>query len=371
MLQNKIYQNYFYEIIKILLTILLGLSILALTVRAVNFLDLIVLSGYPVSKYFYYSILNLFGVVPKFIPLSFLITVFLFIIKHLDDKEFIILWTSGVKKIRLVNLMFLISLFVLIFHLIFSVILTPLALNKSRQILSEDSLNSFLPTIKSQQFNDSYKGFTFFVEKKLDNKLKNIFIYDTRNTLRNFSTNLNVNQNTSIISESGIVKDKRLILFNGQIINSGKENKQGDIIKFDQFILDLSNLKTTTIKDPKLQETSTLILLNCFKKNSFKEKICQSNKEFIPTLNRRIVIPFYVPALTIICSLLFLREKKFYLNKVSIFIYCFLLLLFTELALRYTGINNSMKILFTILPIFLTIISYAFLFVKFSIKKNS
>ena len=42
MLQNKIYQNYFLEIIKTFFIIVLGLSMIALTVRAVNFLELIV-----------------------------------------------------------------------------------------------------------------------------------------------------------------------------------------------------------------------------------------------------------------------------------------------------------------------------------------
>ena len=72
MLQNKIYQNFFIEIIKIFFVILLALSMIALTVRAVSFLDLIVDNGYPVSTYFTYSLLNLFGIAPKFIPLSFL-----------------------------------------------------------------------------------------------------------------------------------------------------------------------------------------------------------------------------------------------------------------------------------------------------------
>ena len=39
MLQNKIYQNYFIEIIKPFF-IIFGLSLIALTVRAVNFLEL-------------------------------------------------------------------------------------------------------------------------------------------------------------------------------------------------------------------------------------------------------------------------------------------------------------------------------------------
>ena len=71
MLQNKIYQNFFIEIIKTFLVILFGLSLIALTVRAVNFLELVVDSGYPIATYFEFSFLNLFGILPKFIPLSF------------------------------------------------------------------------------------------------------------------------------------------------------------------------------------------------------------------------------------------------------------------------------------------------------------
>ena len=102
MLQNKIYQNFLKEIFKTFFVILFGLSIIALAVRAVSFLDLIVNNGYPVTTYFQYSLLNLFGIAPKFIPLSFLLALTSFILKHQQDSEFIILWTSGVKKISIV-----------------------------------------------------------------------------------------------------------------------------------------------------------------------------------------------------------------------------------------------------------------------------
>ena len=178
MLQNKIYLNFIIEIIKTFLLILFGFSLIAITVRAVSFLDLIVDSGYPISTYFYYSSLNIFGLAPKFIPLSFLISLIIFIIKHDQEGEFIILWTSGVKKINFVNLFFSISIFITIIYLIFSTILTPLALYKSRTLLSNDKFNSFLPTVKKQTFSDNFKGFTFIVEEKVGNEVKNIFLND-------------------------------------------------------------------------------------------------------------------------------------------------------------------------------------------------
>ena len=83
------------------------------------------------------------------------------------------------KKIYLVNLLLFTSTIALIFYLIFSTFLTPFALSKSRQLLSNDNFNSFLPTIKTQQFSDSFKGFTFLVEKELIMKFK-IFFYMTK-----------------------------------------------------------------------------------------------------------------------------------------------------------------------------------------------
>ena len=104
MLQNKIYRNFIKEILKTFFVILFGLTIIAWTVRAVNFLDLIVESGYSIATYFQYSALNLLGILTKFIPLSFLLSLIIFIIKKIQEKEFTILWTSGIKKLTLVNL---------------------------------------------------------------------------------------------------------------------------------------------------------------------------------------------------------------------------------------------------------------------------
>ena len=76
-----------------------------------------------------------------------------------------------------------------------------------------------------------------------------------------------------------------------------------------------------TIKKPKIQETSTLKLLSCFLLKIKDENYCNQNfkKEIIANLNRRIVIPFYIPILALICSISLIKSKKFYLNKYCIF----------------------------------------------------
>ncbi len=374
MLQNKIYLNFIKEILKTFFVILFGLSIIAWTVRAVNFLDLIVESGYSITTYFQYSTLNLLGILTKLIPLSFLISLIIFIIKKIQDKEFTILWTSGIKKLTLVNLFFFISILILSLYLIFSTFITPMALQKSRFLLNKQNFDSFLPTIRIQQFSDSFKGFTFFVEKKKNNKIESVFIHDKSNVLKNLTSDQSDKSSTTIVAKDGIIQErKKLILFDGQIISTQKENLKNNIIKFEQININLENLSTDTITMPKLQETSTFDLLQCIFLKSYQEKIlnCKKSaeKEIKTVLNRRFVLPFYIPIISLLCSFLIVRveeKKNYFLNKYTIFTLSFLTLLYSELIVRYTGISKIINILFMVSPIILTPIIYLILIYKFS-----
>ncbi len=372
MLQNKIYLNFTKEIIKTFFIILFGLTIIAWTVRAVNFLDLIVESGYSVITYFQYSFLNLFGIMTKFIPLAFLLALMIFIVKQIQEKEFLILWTSGVKKTKIVNLFFLISIFVLMFYLICSTFITPYALNKSRSVISKSNYNSFLPTIRIQQFSDSFEGFTFIVEKKIKNEIENVFIHDSSDILKNLTSNQKQNSSTTIVAKNGIVEEKKMILFNGQIISSKKDGKKNEVIKFEQINIDLRNLQTGTIKQPKLQETSTFNLFKCLNTNENEYTIiCKkgTKKEIITVLNRRIILPMYIPIIALICSFLLIKaksRKNIFLNKYSMFILSFIILLYAELIVRYTGLSKFLSIIFFVSPLLLVPLTYFLLHFQMS-----
>ena len=134
MVKNRIYNYITFELFKTFALVLFSLSLIAWTVRAVNFLDLIVDSGYSTSTYFLYSFLNLSNILTKFIPLSFLLALLFTIIKLDRQNEFIVLWTSGIAKIKIANLFFCISLLILLIYITFSTIITPTALNISRNL---------------------------------------------------------------------------------------------------------------------------------------------------------------------------------------------------------------------------------------------
>ena len=367
MLQNKIYRNYFKEIFKTFFTILIGLTLIALTVRAVSFLDLMVENAYDVNIYFQYSFLNLFAIATKFIPFSFLLSLTIFIGKHINDKEFIILWCSGVNKISLINLFLFIAIIIFFLNLFLSSFLAPYTLYKSRLLLSDDRIKSISPAIRKQEFSDSFKGLTFLVSKKKVNEVENIFLHDSGGNLRNLSPDLSDSSATTIIAKNGYIDKTKFLLFDGQIISTKDDNKKNNIVKFEQINLDLGGLSTTTIKKPKIQETSTFKLLNCFilKRN---DRFCNENakKEMTTALNRRIVMPLYIPVIALICSLLLINRSTKVLNNYLIFAYSFLLLLFSEMTVRYTGLSEITNIIFLITPVSFIILIYIFLIFKLS-----
>ena len=255
---------------------------------------------------------------------------------------------------------------------IFSSIITPLALNKSRQLLNKDGFNSFLPTIRVQQFSDSFQGFTFLVEKKVKNEIKNVFIHDNSNVLKNLTSGEFKKKTTTIIAKEGIVDEKKMVLFNGQILSTEKDDFSSNVIKFEQLNIDLKNLQTDTIKVPKLQETGTYDLFRCITKSSSKEIInCKETafNEIKTVLNRRIVLPFYIPIIALISSFLLIKlnsKRNYFLNKYTIFSFSFLILLYAELIIRFTGISKIVGIMFFSTPIFLIPTIYLILMVKLS-----
>ena len=170
------------------------------------------------------------------------------------------------------------------------------------------------------------------------------------------------------MSEKGLVDERKLILFNGQIISSKNNNEESEIIKFEQLNIDLSDLVTTTIKLPKLQEISTISLLDCFLDERKKTEVCEndSSKEIIPILIRRLVLPFYIPVIALICSFLLLKKEKFYFNKIFIFTLSFFILLLTELVIRYTGLNEILRWSYIISPFLMMSLLYFLLQYKFS-----
>ena len=375
MVKNKIYNYITLELIKSFILILFSLSLIAWTVRAVNFLDLIVDSGYSTSTYFIYSLLNLTNIMTKFIPLSFLLALVLTIIRLERQNELLVLWTSGVAKFKIANLFFFISMFILLVYIIFSTIITPTALNKSRSLIKQSGVNTATNLLKPNAFSDAFKGLTFYIGEKENNIVKNIFIKDDSNNLKSLLPENSSAKDKTIIAERGIIDKNKIILENGIIQSYEKENTV-KVIQFNRTLLNFDNLDNRVIKDVKIQETSTLRILSCLKNHYYNKvsedyvKNCPKNNIaiVIETFSRRVVMPLYIPLVSILISfmLIYTKNKKTkILNRYVFFMLSFILLVLSELLVRYSGISNTGFYTYLLTPFISLPVLYVILINKF------
>ena len=355
-MKKTIYKYFFYEFVIYFTVTLFALAAVVWTIQAVNYLDLVTEDGHAFTTYFYYSLLTLSKVLTKLIPFCFLTAIILTIIKFERDNELIVLWTSGLNKIHIVNLIFRISVLVMLLQLLLTNIFNPTLLNFSRTLLKNSQLQFIPSLLKEKQFNDAVEGLTIFIEKKDENQIyKNIFIRDDGKILSKIAGS----SSSTIFAKSGHMSEdeKNLILYNGNI---QKLNEGGDvnIIQFQKTTLNLSGITTAGISEPKMQETPTMQILRCLTQNNTARHNCDdSKKSMMDTkieINKRFGMPMYIPLISLIsCFLLTSRKDKkmFYLNKYIYFFIGVLILVLAEIIVRYSGISWNHTIIYYLLPI--------------------
>ena len=367
-MKKTIYTYFFNEFIRYFIIVIFALAAITWTIQAVNLLDLVTDDGHAFGIYFLYSSLTLVKIVTKLFPFSFLIATLLTISKFEKDNELIILWTSGLNKIHIVNLVFRISLIIMIVQLVLSSIINPISLNYGRS-LEKNSQLQFIPSLLiERQFNDTVKGLTIFVDEKEESgNYKNIFIRDDGKILTNISSGA-----STIFAKSGYVSkdDKNLILNNGNIQRSESDGTI-NIITFAKTSINLSGLSTKTISDPKIQEISTYEIIRCMTLQFLEKdtKSCRYGKNYTDTkieINKRLGMPFYIPLISLICCFLLStrRDKKIsYYNNYIYFSISFIILVISEISVRYSGLSWTYTALYYIIPILLIPVFY-FLLIK-------
>ena len=374
-MKNKIYRYFCKEFLIFFIIILFSLTAIVWTVQAVNYLDLMTEDGHAFNVYFMYSIFGIPKMITKLMPFSFLTAIMLTILKFEDNNELIVLWTSGLNKIRIVNVIFAISIYITILQLITASTISPNSLNTSRSLLKNSDLKLFSSLLKEKKFNDTVKSLTIFVDKKnKDGTINNVFLRDDTKP----------NESSTTFAKKGYMKqvgsDSFLVLYDG-IIQKEKIDGQISFLNFNKSEINLSQYSTKTFSFPKIQENSTYRLFQCslwLNKNQtekFKKYInrlikvekqeCQYPKiEITNELNRRLGMPLYIPLLSLIlCFLLSSRKEsvKSKYNKYFYFLLGFAVLIFAEISVRYSGKIFYISVLYYLIPIVVTLIIYLIL----------
>ena len=353
-MKKTIYKYFFYEFLRYFTITLFALSAIVWTIQAVNYLDLVVEDGHAFSIYFSYSLLTLSKVITKLIPFCFLIATVLTVSKLEKDNELMVLWTSGLNKIHIANFLFTISLLVMLIQLLFTTAINPNLLYSSRMLLKNSELQFIPSLLKERQFNDTVEGLTIFVDKKGDNQMfKNIFIRDDGKILSEIG-----GASSTIFAKYGYINNnqKNFILYDGSIQRL-KDDGTINVFKFEKTTLNLSGITTKSITEPKMQETSTIKILLCMKNKDINIHNCNIDKKSLMDnkieINKRFGMPVFLPLIALVSCFLLVSRKEKKMSGVYKYIYFFIgfiILVCSEITVRYSGNSLNHAAFYYLIP---------------------
>ena len=358
---------------------LFSASIIIWVFQAVNYLDIMIEDGRDYLVYVNYSLLNFPKIVSKVLPFIFFFSFFYVITKYELNNELIIFWNFGVNKIQLINFLLIFSIFLTLIQITLAAFVVPKSLDKARSFLRTSSVNFLESFIKQKKFNDTIKNVTIYSDGKDENgNLLNIYLKKEEN-INNFQITY---------AKKGKFVDKRdnqiLVLHEGETINF--INNKITNFRFSKSDFNLKNLETNTTTYIKTQEVSTSKLIKCYLRlnninllgidtnNVVIENCVPANlNTVIKELYKRFIIPFYIPPLMLTILFLLLKSKEninYFNYRVFIFLIGLLLIISSEMSLRFIKNNIFENIKIFIIPMILITLIYSIIYFNLNSYKE-
>ncbi len=379
-MEKILFRKLLFDCLIFFLITLIASSTVIWIFQAVNFLDIIIDDGRDYLVYLNFSILNFPKIISRILPFVFFFSFFYIITKYELNNELLILWSHGVNKIHLFNFFIKFSMILVIFQIILASYIVPHSLDYAKSFIRSSDINFLDNFIKPRKFNDTAKGLTLYADKKNDfDEYENIYI----------KRGNSINNSRITYAKKGISVEKKnnsiLELYDGETISivNGKISS----FKFSKFDFSLQDVDSNTTTYIKTQEMPTSKLIKCyFKINkieiynlNFKNELIencskQNLDNILKETNKRIIVPFYIILLMMTILMLALKSKEStnYLNfRIFIFITGVLIIVFSEISLRFIGSNIKDSTVPILLPFLTIFVTYIFFLIKlkFSYKQ--
>ena len=372
-MKKIVFRKILIDCFNFFLVTLISTSVIIWVFPAVNYLDIMIEDGRSSLVYTNYTLLNLPKIISKILPFAIFFSFFFILNRYELKNELLIFWTLGINKVEFVKFFFAVSFLIVFLQIILTTLIVPMSQNYARTLIKTSNIDFFESFIKPKRFNDTINNLTIYADDKDENGvLKNLYL----------KKSINTDDFQITYAKKGVFENKNgvniLVLYDGETINA--ENKKIINFEFSKSDFGLSNFKTNTITEYKIQETSTINLFKCIEnllkiKNKYLYENCsQKNLDNIfKEIFKRLLMPFYIPILILISLSLILKSKENsgYLKlRILIFIMGILTIILSETSLRFTKneILNNLPII--IIPLIFYLSSYFMLLSKFSINHN-
>ena len=377
-MKKLIYRKLLMDYMSFFLIALFSSSLIIWVFQAVNFLDIMIEDGREYSVYINYSLLNFPKIISRLFPFILFFSIFYVLSKYELSNELMIFWNFGENKIKFVNFILFISIFLLLIQICLTSLIVPSSQDKARSFLRESEVNFLGNFIKPKRFNDTIDGVTIYAENKdINGNLYNLYI---KKEIQDEFEITYANKGKFIENQGVPI----LILFNGETIRN-KDNKVTNF-KFSKSDFLLQNLKANTITQQKNQEMKTTDIILCIisiyelKINFISEinkKITNcttSNRiNLLKEIYKRLIVPLYIPILMIIPYFLILssKERKNYSKlKIITFFIGVITIILSEGIIRFLSVNLLDNLFIFISPIIFFLILYSMFLFKLNLKNK-
>jgi lipopolysaccharide export system permease protein len=372
-MKKLIFSKFFLDNLNFFLIISITTSLIVWIIQAVNFLDFVTEDGHNFKIYMYYTLLNFPKIFSRVLPFVFFISLFYTLTKYENKNELIIFWINGITRKTFINTIIIYSFFFLILQILLTTYIVPASQNQARSFIRSSNIDFFPSLIKEKKFIDTVEGLTIFVNKKEKNILENIFLKEVTDE---DDAQIIYAKKGSIINKNNL---NFLILYEGEIININEKNVTS--YSFEKTELNLSKYTTKSTTFPKIQELKSSALIECLKKLFTKNqniniKFLKCNEDSKISVNQELIkrfySPFFLPVIALITSILIFRSKdssKYSQFRIKIFLYVLTLIIFSEISLKYAGLNKFSSLIFLSSPLIIFLINYILMLKKLNLLK--
>lgn len=212
--------------------------------------------------------------IPIVLPLSFLFSLTLFIIKLRFSNEFIALFISRITPHRVFVYISTITTFIFAITLLNSLFFKPLCTRKLQQVITANSFEQ-IKLIKEKVIKRLDENTFLYTENRKDNILGNVLYY--KSTPEKMAL-------TAISAEKMLVHDQKS-LFQITFQNGTLANLRGENITISDFgSFSVNPFKERTIENisPRLLPTKALFLITKMDVLAFREKVEICERVYLP-----------------------------------------------------------------------------------------
>ena len=234
-------------------------------------LDVVTSKGQAISVFLLLTLFALPALVQVIAPIAFLVAVIVTLNNLGGDGELPVISAAGASQ-KAVNRPIIVLGVIIMLAVAFSHhVLAPGALARFRELLTHVRADVIATLVQEGGFRAVDDGLTMhFRDRASDGSFRGVFVNDERNP----------DETVTFTSASGILLDHAngsfLVLQNGDVIRSEHSTNESNVVSFETYALDLSEIGTPNASPVyEAQERSTLFLLDAKTPDAYAEAFPQ------------------------------------------------------------------------------------------------